>query len=1010
MQNIPFNLPPDMQEAYEFLSLVLPQGSYTYGTSCVGINQPWRDTPVQELLAIIQVSMANSSIGLNTYFALSAFAQGWHPIVKKDGKEGKAFRTQDNAVAQKCLWLDIDCGKNDSVYANETEAIQALHNFLRATHLPIPIIVSSGHGLHVYWPFTDTISTNHWRQLAHILKTLCVYFNFVTDHSRTTDPASVLRLPYTHNYDIANKYNGATTPVRVLVKASATPTLTLANLLVKAVRDNRLQIAPVKSQVSTQAVDGVLSAPTDLHFDTASFNGPLRSPLRIVQECKQVKTAGLGTYTQWYNMMLVMKHCVNGEQAVHLISKTDPSRYDYHTTQTKFQQATEGGYGPCRCDTFDNKDPGICQSCPYWGKITSPLMLGDVHQPTTTVKMAPAAISPVGDSTVVPVDAIPTMEVMPYHTKEFSVVPGKGIVWHKRQLVTGEALDPDEEDKHYITKDILISDTEVYVHSVCVDTTGETVKRSYVIRKQSPGKAAEDILLDIDSNLGSQPMIKWLGNHAMLPIHPRYNKQMSDFMSVYLAAVQNRLPEIFVRDHFGWVKTQDKYTGQQQEGFIVGNTMYSEQGPSPVKLDERAQQLADPFVPTGRLEVWKHIPKMYRILDQPFPALMLCTAFAAPFMRYGTGVATNIAYSLWDIKGGKGKSTVLEAASGVWGNPRDILQSKNDTHASRFQKYTVYKNLPIFIDEVTTMKESDVTDLIYDIVNGREKSRSTAGGTGLAKQGRWDTITLFTSNKSLYEMLRSYRAQTDATHMRVIEMQCDFKDYTGTDYQRYISTICGTIRQHYGLAGPAFLEYCFAHPEVIDNIQREVEDFVQKYSRASDERFWMYGTGITLAAARAAVAAGLLDYDIDGWLLPYAVNVMLPHIRAVVRQAAPTGPNLLADFLNEHLSNTLVVMSADRKPDQQDSNTQSGLDTYVRTYPVHSLCVRQELDTNTYYVSSKQLQIWCMQNNLSLDVLLQELQQHGMWRPADKLQYALGRNVKSVDRSRVMAYKFTIPE
>lgn len=1005
------NLSPTAQEAHAFLSTILPVGPFVYCASSWAAAGSWTDTVCNDLLSVVQKNFADASMGHNTYFGLSAFTQGWHSETR-NGKQVTMFRSQDNATVQKCLWLDIDCGKAKDPYPSAEAAVRALSTFLTQTRLPVPYIVNSGHGIHIYWPFDSNVTALHWRQMSSMLRALCVHHGFMADHSRTVDPSSVLRLPHTFNYDFKHKYDGSTQPVSILVKGTPTPVLNIAQTLVTAFTSAGLrQVAPAQATPVTVGTPPPLPTPDGLSFDMDFHKGPPKHPFEIIKNCKQVQTAGLGTYTQWFNMMTVMYYCEFGEKAVHDISKTDPARYDYHNVRSKYEQILASPpTGPCKCATFNDKDPGICARCPYWGKITTPLQLGVVRQKAEKVTLPPAAVITQGGGQVLAKGLIPTMEVLAFSTAEFSVRPGTGVIWHKRQLVSGSEDDPDEDGKRYVTKDFRINDAEIYIHSIVVDATEAGVKRSYVIRKQVQNKAPEDILLSVDADLGPQSMLKWLANNAMLPTHPKFNKAMTDFMSTYLAAVQNKLPEIYTRDQFGWVENSDKVTGETYEGFVIGDQMHSARGVTPVKLDARAGEQAQAFKQAGCLDMWVHIPKMYRVLDQPFPALMLGSSFAAPFMRYGVGVATNIAFSLWDIKGGKGKSTVLEAASSIWGNPRDILQSKNDTHASRFQKYAVYRNLPIFIDEVTNIREGEASDLIYDIVNGREKSRSTSGGTGLAKQGKWDTVTLFTSNRSLYEMLRSFRTQSNATHMRVIEMQCDFKDYTGTDGQAYINTVCKTIRQNYGLAGPAFMDYCFAHPEVFEEVQKWADAFAQKYVESSDERFWLYGLGITLGAIRIAVRAGLLDYDVDGWLLPYVTKKLLPTLRLTVKTATPTGANLLSDFLNENLTRTLVVTGAERSPGQRDTSAQTGLDTYVKTFPMHSLAIRQELDTNTYYVSAKVLAEWVKINGLSLEVILQDLRRQGIWDVGDKKQVSLGKGVNAIDRDRIIAYRFVLPK
>ena len=992
-----------MQQAIEFLKSVVASGPYIYCTSSIGstTNNRWRDMQHTRFESMVQQCFALSSKGDNTYFALSAFKTGWHEVNNK-----KYFRTQNNACQQKSLWLDIDCGKRDSPYATAADAITGLTQFLTQTGLPVPTIVGSGSGLHLYWPLTESVDTTRWEEVAGLLKLCCVHFNYVADHSRTTDAASVLRIPGTTNYG----KDGVARPVTIIHKSDFYNIQSIAEILYKLVGD-KLQPSPVKAVAPVlEAPAASLPIPPDnLQFGKLTIEGPKRHPLRIIQECKQIQSAGLGTYTQWYNMMLVLKHCVYGELAVHDISAMDAERYDYDNVQRKLQQAIDGGYGPCRCDTFDDKDPGICPSCPYWGKITTPLLLGEAHIEKTPVSIPQGDLYNDNGACVVNSTA-PMVEVIPFSNKEFSVVPGTGIVWHKRQLVTGESLDPDEEQKHYVTKDIVICETEIYIHSVFVDNTTRDTKRSYLIRKQPQGRAAEDIPLDISTDYGTTTIAKWLAIHAMAPVHPKYNKPMSDFMSTYLAAIQNKLSEVFTRDHFGWINNSDKVTGESYDGFIIGPRMYSAKGTTQVRLNDRAADMAANFNQSGTLQDWLPVPQMYRMLNQPFPMLMILNSFSAPFMKFGVGTANNIAYSIWDVKGGKGKSTILEVAASVWGHPKFLLQTKSDTHASRFQKFAVLKNLPIFIDEITNISGSHMSDLIYDIVNGREKSRSLASGTGLAKSGTWATCTMFTSNKSLYEALRSYRLQSDATCMRIIEMQCDFADYTGTPTGQYIQDILKLLEFNYGTAGPAFMQYCFQHPEVFNEIHYKSQEYANKFFQHSDERFWAYGIGIPLAVGDIVVRAGLLDYSIP-WLMEWIGDVMLPTIRGIVKATNPSGSNLLADYLNEHINNTLAVVSGKRKSGQTDPGFVTPLDTYVKHYPSQALYIRQEIDTNTYYVSMKHLNKWCDSNNFSIEVMLQDLAKDGILARENRVSIALGKSVSALHKSsKSLCYKFRIEE
>lgn len=972
-----------MTDATYLINAVVPQGPYFYGGACIGpgTHGKWTTHPLQDHTSVVSFCRFQSEHGNNTYFALSAFKQAWY--TSSTGK--KVFRTQENAVCQKALWLDIDCGKHDSPYPNAATGIAALTQFLGKTGLPLPIVVGSGQGIHVYWPFTAAIPTSQWKVLAQLLRSTCDAYGLCADHSRTCDAASVLRLPGTLNIG----KDGVARPVKLLIRANPYPVVDLAKVLLKTAPKTAASLTPPP-------------APTGLQFDGLSMytDGPKRHPLRIIRECKQIQRAGVGSYNQWYGMMLVMKHCEFGEQAVHDISKMDPTRYDPDNVSRKYQEAVDGGYGPCRCDTFDSKDPGICPTCPYWGKIGSPLLLGEPYVDKKPVQIPVMDAENPGIVDVEKTKA--TMPVVPFSTPDFSVVPGQGVVYHKRTLVE------EGDENHYITKDYLICDTEIYIHSILIDKTTGEPQRYYAIRKQTKGRAPEDILFDVGTALGPQQLLKWFGVHGMLPVHPKYNKLMSDFMSTYLASIQNKLPEVVVRDRFGWTKEVDRRTGKVDECFVLGdNLLLPGRRNKPVQLDTRAQKLGEVLTKAGTLDRWKVIPKMYELLDQPFAQLMMLASLAAPLMAHGNGTATNVAYSLWDVRGGKGKSCLLEAMSSVWGTPRGLLQTKNDTISSRFQKFAVYQNLPILIDEVTNINDAALSDLIYDAVNGQEKSRSVGSGRGLMDSGSWKTITAFTSNKSLYETLKAHHVQSDATCMRVIEMQCDFKDYTGTPVQRHIREILDILRHNYGHAGEVMVRYMLDHPDEVDLMVERANEFALNQQKASDERFWLYGIAIPLYTGYMAQKAGLIDYDLNK-LEQWCINTLLPTLRDQVRSNYVAGDNLLTEFVNDNMECALVVLSEDRPASMEKNHTNPALDPYVKYAPTRKLQMRLELDTGVLYVSTKYFNQWCQDNRLSQSIILQDLITAGMWNRRDRMSVALGKHVPLMDRGRTTAYKFNL--
>ena len=113
--------------------------------------------------------------------------------------ETNKTRSTDNVLAIKAFWLDIDCGENKP-YATQADGVAALQSFCKTLGLSKPTLVNSGRGLHVYWPLTTEVTRQEWTPVAKRLKTLCHEHKLEADPSRTSDAASILRMPDTLNF------------------------------------------------------------------------------------------------------------------------------------------------------------------------------------------------------------------------------------------------------------------------------------------------------------------------------------------------------------------------------------------------------------------------------------------------------------------------------------------------------------------------------------------------------------------------------------------------------------------------------------------------------------------------------------------------------------------------------------------------------------------------------------------------------------------------------------------
>jgi hypothetical protein len=311
------------------------------------------------------------------------------------------------------------------------------------------------------------------------------------------------------------------------------------------------------------------------------------------------------------------------------------------------------------------------------------------------------------------------------------------------------------------------------------------------------------------------------------------------------------------------------------------------------------------------------------------------------------------------------------------------------------------------MDELTTLKDADLSNLLFDIANGREKRKSKSSGTELASTGSWETISFLTSNRSIYEIMQGLSFQTMAESMRVVEINCRFKNYSGTEWGTYIEKVIALMDKNYGMAGPEFMDRCLReHHDITSYISDSAMEWDRKHRIFTDERFWTYGLGIILTVGRLAVEMGYLSYDMDK-LEEWVVTTLLPQMRAVITTNFQDGDDILTTFFNEHLDSTLVVKFA-KKPEADVSKPYlSTMDNYVAHMPSRELHARLELDTRTFYVRARCLERWCLERRCSIGDILRQLIEMGKWKPGDKMGYTLGRGVARYSAGSVLCYKFT---
>jgi len=298
--------------------------------------------------AVVSAATNFDSEGYDTYFALATF-------------QDDTARVRDNVRQMRAFYLDLDCGP-EKEFATQEAAIKELRTFCKSLSLPRPTMVNSGNGVHIYWTLTEPVSLAEWAPYAQRLKNLCKEKDFKADANVTADAARILRVPGTHNYK-----RGDQKPVALLGTLSDPVEFDVFIALLGS--DPPPLFRPSTVPMERNAVmDALLGNRESVFKKIVLKTAEGKGCAQIGQLLTKPETV---PEPLWRAGLSIAKFCSDGYKSAHRLSKGHPE-YDPDLTDRK----VEGIKGPYLCTRFDEYNPGVCAGCPNWGKIKSPIVLG----------------------------------------------------------------------------------------------------------------------------------------------------------------------------------------------------------------------------------------------------------------------------------------------------------------------------------------------------------------------------------------------------------------------------------------------------------------------------------------------------------------------------------------------------------------------------------------------------------------------------------------------------------
>jgi len=521
----------------EFFAVVLPPPGHGYYCAAE-LTTKRKEHKFEEKYEDLQQTVDDwVAAKRSTYFALATF-------------ENPGSRTAANARHIRALFIDIDCNEDGpKTYGTKDEGFDAFNAFMAVTglnELGQPYVIDSGGGYHVYWPLTETQTIEAWKPVAENFKRLFKQHGVKIDMTVTADAARVLRYPGTYNFKEAY---GEPRLVSILQEGVVFDFETL-DVHIRS----KLQDAPAPAP-TTNVIELAGARPSSAPSTTSVklFENSVtrfKTILRATQAgsgCGQLEhyiehAEEDGMEPMWRGMLSIAQKCEDGPKAVIWLSKLHPY------TNERMEQKLREIKGPYPCIKFDSENPGICNKCSHWGKITNPLALGREVLLDTQAKEIEVE-APV-ESNVEPVAAIKRPE------------PPKGYAYGKHGGVFMEKVDHDAEGNE-VKRPILLCAQTLYPIDI-LNNQGNHEVHFGVIRNKQVLK----VLIPQKSIASRDETLKHLANqNVMASFGSGNDKNLYEYVRASVEKLSSERNPVLVPPSFGW---------QENGSFVYASKVYQE--------------------------------------------------------------------------------------------------------------------------------------------------------------------------------------------------------------------------------------------------------------------------------------------------------------------------------------------------------------------------------------------------------------------------------------------------
>jgi putative DNA primase/helicase len=303
------------------------------------------------------------------------------------------------------------------------------------------------------------------------------------------------------------------------------------------------------------------------------------------------------------------------------------------------------------------------------------------------------------------------------------------------------------------------------------------------------------------------------------PVHSGNAKKMVEYLHAFEIANLPRMKKIYLTQNNGWKNLTGK--DKNTKAFGLGKNILG-LDPSENNISFSPEYGFERFTKAldskGSFSSW--ITGITPLMKNDKVAFSIYASLAAPLLEIMD--CSSFLVHFWGDSS-MGKTTVIEIASSVWGNPAKetggLITSWNSTMVFVERMASFFNDLPMYLDDSQTADDKTVSKIMYMIGNSTGRGRGKKAG-GVDSNKSWRTVCFSTGEKQLTES-----TQYDGAKARTIEFN---GSPFGRNEGKIVTDIKTCVRDNYGHIGKIFIEQLIKdleNPEKLEELKESYATF-----------------------------------------------------------------------------------------------------------------------------------------------------------------------------------------